>query len=205
MANQLLEKIFTRRCIRVFKNKKVSKKDLESIVEAGLRAPSSKNSEPWYLVVVEGEEKEEVAKSIEKNFHKYARVPQNTKGQKITTVPDTTRESIQIIRDSSALILIFDKQPYSKGIFEMTEIEARVLYSFSVEIVGIGACMENVLLAAHSLGLGAVPIADIYPAALDIKKKFKIPYMFSIGIAIGYPGEKVPKRRINKKKFTKWI
>ena len=49
----LLETIFTRRSIRGFKNKKVPKKTVRQILEAGLRAPSSKNSNPWHFLVLD--------------------------------------------------------------------------------------------------------------------------------------------------------
>ena len=205
MSNRFLEKIYSRHCVRKFKNKKVAKKDLAVITEAGLRAPSSKNSQPWYLLVVEGKQKEAVAKAVERNFFTRNRVPLSVTGKKIKGMFDSTRESIQIIRDVPALILIFNRQPYSKGIFELKEIPSRVLTTYGVEIVGIGACMQNVLLATHALGLVAVPIADIYPGAIDIQKKFKIPYNFVIGIAVGYPDEKTFATKKGKGKLVKWL
>jgi nitroreductase len=44
--------IRSRRNVREFSDKTVSVEDLDRILEAGRRAPSSKNSQPWDFVLV---------------------------------------------------------------------------------------------------------------------------------------------------------
>ncbi|MGD9147712.1 MAG: nitroreductase family protein [Anaerolineae bacterium] len=46
-----VEKVLNRRSIRRFKNEPVSEKVLNSILEAGRRAPSATNQQPWHFVV----------------------------------------------------------------------------------------------------------------------------------------------------------
>ena len=53
MQYELLDLLKTRRSIRQFKDKQISKETIEQIIKAGLLAPSSKNKRPVEFVVVE--------------------------------------------------------------------------------------------------------------------------------------------------------
>jgi nitroreductase len=46
-----IEKVLNRRSIRRFKNEPVSEEVINSILEAGRRAPSATNQQPWHFVV----------------------------------------------------------------------------------------------------------------------------------------------------------
>lgn len=52
-----LEAIFTRRSIRRYTDKTVSEKDLKTILEAGMNAPSANNQQPWHFVVINSRDK----------------------------------------------------------------------------------------------------------------------------------------------------
>lgn len=196
MVNRYLEKIYTRRSVRDFLPKKVSASDLKKIAEAGLRSPSSKNSCPWHIVLLTGENKDKVTEWIDEALGVYEQNLNYEKtGGKAT---DTTNASNGIIKKASGLFLIFNKSPYIGGMNKLAkECDAKKLFTYSVEIIGIGACMENMLLAAHSMGLAGVALADVYPAAETIRKNLKLDYDFIIGLAVGYGAYKPPKRDIN--------
>lgn len=201
----ILEKIYSRRSIREFADKNVSQQDIEKIVEAGLRAPSSKNSCPWHILVLENEEKDEMANWVLENEEGRETKPTNIKtGEDIAVIPeeirDSTNASVRIVKKASALILIFNKAPYSVSKKDLLEnVNESNIYSFVTEILGIGACMENMLLAAHFLGLGAVPLADLSPAEDKVKERYGINYDFAIGIAVGHPAYSLEKRKIDAK------
>ncbi len=55
--NEVIENIRQRRSIRKFDSKKIPRKVIKEIVEAGRYAPSSHNSQPWRFVVIENREK----------------------------------------------------------------------------------------------------------------------------------------------------
>lgn len=57
---------------------------------------------------------------------------------------------------------------------------------------GIGACIQNMLLAIHSLGLGAVWLGEILKSNEEIKKLLGLDEHFELMavLAIGYPAEK---------------
>lgn len=51
--NEVLENILKRRSCRSFLEKQISDKDLEDIVEAGLYAPSGRNTQDWHFTVLQ--------------------------------------------------------------------------------------------------------------------------------------------------------
>lgn len=56
-------------------------------------------------------------------------------------------------------------------------------------LIDIGLCAENLLLAAHGLGLGACPVAgyseDKLRQNLGLEEKYRVPLV----VALGYPAE----------------
>ncbi len=50
-----------RRSIRNFKNNEISKEIVEDILNCGRLAPSAKNRQPWYFVIVKGKTKNRIA------------------------------------------------------------------------------------------------------------------------------------------------
>lgn len=50
--NPVLKAIFERRSIRSFENKAVSREDIETIIQAGLFAPSGRNRQDWQFTIV---------------------------------------------------------------------------------------------------------------------------------------------------------
>lgn len=57
MTSDVLNVIFERRSIRQYKSTPVEKNIIESIVKAGLCAPSEKNIQPWHFLVTTDREK----------------------------------------------------------------------------------------------------------------------------------------------------
>lgn len=51
-----MKEIFNRRSIRKFKDQPVEKKKIETLLRAGMQAPSAANQQPWEFIVVENKE-----------------------------------------------------------------------------------------------------------------------------------------------------
>lgn len=54
--DERLNMIFSRRSIRVYSGEPVSEEDVQSLLEAGMAAPSASNRKPWHFVVVTDKE-----------------------------------------------------------------------------------------------------------------------------------------------------
>lgn len=52
MTKELINMIFTRRSIRKYTIEPVSKKDIKTMLEAAMAAPSASNGKPWHFIVV---------------------------------------------------------------------------------------------------------------------------------------------------------
>ncbi len=65
-------------------------------------------------------------------------------------------------------------------------------YDRTKDCMGIGACNQNILLAAHSMGLGAVWLGEILKSKEDVRRLLGAPEKWELMavIALGYPTTK---------------
>ncbi len=89
----------------------------------------------------------------------------------------------RIIKGAKALLPIF--------------IDKEVMYNEVKDHQAIGACIQNMLLAAHSLGLGAVWLGEILKSAEQVRTLLQLPDNLELMavIALGYPARKDQKSR----------
>ncbi len=89
----------------------------------------------------------------------------------------------RIIKAAKALLPVF--------------IDKDVMYHEVKDHQAIGACLQNMLLAAHSLGLGAVWLGEILKSAAEVRKLLKLPDNLELMavIALGYPARRDQKSR----------
>jgi nitroreductase len=84
----------------------------------------------------------------------------------------------RIIRDAPACIAVF--------------LDIDLSYDRTKDIQAIGACIQNMLLQIHALGLGAVWLGEIVKNGAKVQEIVKAPrnVEFMALIALGYPAEK---------------
>lgn len=171
--NAALQNIMTRCSIRTFENKPVEDNKVETLLRAGMAAPSSRNMQPWHLVVVKGQEA--INKLADQNPHH---------GDQIRQTP-------------LIIYVCGDTARFQPG-------EARDYW-----IEDCSAVSENILLAAHAMGLGAV-WTSVYPSARKVNgirrnlglSEAIVPFSM---IRIGYPGEPADvKDKWDPEKITYW-
>lgn len=123
-TDAVIENIMTRTSVRQFTSQPVGKDTLETIVKAGMAAPSAVNAQPWAFVVVTDRA---VLDSIE-SVHPWSNLKTAT----------------------AAIVVCGDMEKTLKG-------EAGEYW-----VQDCSAASENILLAAHAFGLGAV-WCGVYP------------------------------------------
>lgn len=64
------EIISSRRSIRKYKNTDIPNELVQKIIEAGLKAPSSKNKQPWKFIIMKVVEKERIIAEIVKGIER---------------------------------------------------------------------------------------------------------------------------------------
>jgi len=197
--NQIIETIKQRRSIRKYTDKKISKKIINEIIEAGRYAPSAHNTQPWRFVVITDKKIKELSEHIKDWFRKRLSLGFfigffNKKiKEELEAAKKRLGEKDLFFYDAPLLVLICAKP----GRFK--EIDC--------------ACAgENMMLAARSMGIGScwVGFADMVVNkdrklmdSLGVPKDCKI-----MGhIVFGYP-LKFPSKASERKKeagIVKWV
>ena len=131
-----MDVLLTRTSIRSFTGDPVSREQLETILKAGMAAPSAMNVQPWRFVVVQ--EKEKMAEIF---------------GNGPRSGMFTTAGAVIVVCGQTSFL----RKPFGQP--DAPETQQPNIFWFE----DCSAAAENILLAAHALGLGAVWTAG-YPA-----------------------------------------
>ncbi len=187
----MISAIFDRRSIRKFLNTPISRQDMEDILQSGIKAPSSKNRQPWKYIVVQKDAKDEMLKvfrqGIEREKNVKPLLPQSR--QHIAAAEYT----VDIMEE--APVILFVVNPFGKGIFEKLNPEERVYEICNIQ--SLSASIQNMLLAATEKGIGSLWICDIYFAYFELCNWLDTEGELIAAIAFGYPNE-FPKMRPRK-------
>lgn len=196
------ENIKSRQTIRGFLSKPISKSMMQKIVEAAGNCPSYANTQPWEIVVVSGEKKEELSKKLyklaqidapispdfplptgwpsemENRTREHGARRLNTLG--IERNDKVKREALRLMNFEfygapCAVFLFMDGTLGSWSLFDM------------------GLFTQNLVLTAHSQGVGSCIQASVTEYAAEIKEFFNIPKEKKLVacISMGYPDPKV--------------
>ena len=188
----MISAIYDRRSIRKFLDTPISQKDIMDIIQSGVKAPSSKNRQPWKYIVIQGNAKIEMLKAfrqgIEREENVSALLPQNK--QHIAAAKYTA----DIME--RAPVIIFVENSLGKDILSELTPEERINEICNIQ--SISASIQNMLLAATEKGIGSLWICDIYFAYSELCKWLNSDGQLIAAIAFGYPDE-FPKERPRKK------
>lgn len=165
---------------------------MTDIIQGGIKAPSSKNRQPWKYIVIQGNAKEEMLKifrlGIEREENHTALLPQSK--QHIAAAKYT----IAVMAVAPAIVFVMNT--LGKSILAELTPEERVNEICNIQ--SIGASIENMLLAAAEKGIGSLWICDIYFAYAELCEWLDSDGQLVAAVAFGYPNE-FPKERPRKK------
>lgn len=161
------------------------------IIQSGIKAPSSKNRQPWKYIVVQGREKEEMLeifrRGISREENEWALLPQSR--QHISAAKYT----VDIMED--APVIVFVVNSLGKSILSELTPEERVYEICNIQ--SISASIQNMLLSATEKGIGSLWICDIYFAYSELCEWLNSEGQLVAAIAFGYPDES-PRERPRK-------
>lgn len=97
-------------------------------------------------------------------------------GEKLTALAGLTKYR-HIIEGAPVAIAVF--------------CDRAVMYNDTKDHQAMGACLQNMLLAAHALGLGAVWLGEILKSAWQVRELLDLPQGLELMavIAVGHPAE----------------
>lgn len=188
-----LSAIYARRSIRRgFDGRAIPTHLVEAIVHSGLTAPSSKNAQPWRLHVVRDPQTLcEIADAVQnaKDAATYVPVDPHT-GLPRTDWPSTVAESAEVLRQAPLGLFIENRGEFSRGRATLASLAtdrlAAALVGYTFEIVGIGAAIENMWIAAQALGIRGVFMGDIVIAEQHIVRRLDMRGDLVGVLALGY-------------------
>ncbi len=180
--SQLLAAVKNRRSIRKYQEKPVSKELVETILQAGMLAPSSKNRQPWKFIVATGKAKEQALDAMEQGIRREKEYPLLPESAQFLGGAEYT---LQIMRQ--APVLIFIMNPLGLDIHSSLTPEKRIYEICNAQ--SIGAAIENMCLTATALGLGSLWICDTYFAYEELCIWLGQDGTLSAALALGYADE----------------
>ncbi|MDO8886552.1 nitroreductase family protein [Candidatus Oleimmundimicrobium sp.] len=188
---ETIEAINDRRSIRHFEDEPIPDDILRQILKAGCYAPSAHNSQPWKFIVLKGDKKNELGEAF-LNISKEERYKEYT-GFYVNRL---LKYAGRIVKESPITIAVFNKGSFCGSASKyFRQSKKEVLHI--MEVQSIAAAIENMLLACHDQGLGAVwlGVPLLVPQEL-IEDFFNTKNELMAIIPMGYPSK---KRAIEKK------
>ncbi len=199
-----------RRSIRRFKAEAPPRAMLEQLIAAAITAPSASNKQPWrFLMVSNAAVKQQMAALIraavertaqkitpgfEESFRAYGDYFTRFEGAPVVIVP--------LFRPLTLLSNMVE--PGLKE-SEQSDIEVMEMYS---GLVSVSLAVQNLLLMAQELGLGASGMTGPLIARSELKHLLAVPPSWDIAavIPVGFPDETPdPKPRKPVAQVIKWI
>ena len=163
---ELKDAILDRRSIRKYKSDIVREDILLEGIKMGVKAPSAHNRQPWKFKLLSKEEKDKVASLLE----------DKTKDIPLHSGPHTA----SVIREVPHLIMIF---------LDSSESDDR-----EMDILSVGACIENMILYYTSMGLGTIWIGNTNIINEEIKDLLGINYDTISSLGIGFKNQEPHSR-----------
>ena len=146
--NETLHTIYTRRAVRKFKDKPVSRTLIDQVLDAGRMAPSAINRQPWKFYVLDDKEKISLLSAAAGKVAAKALLSSG-----LRSIAKTAKEALHFGHSSGFLkpsSAVFHDAPVVFFITAPKDNEWAPL--------DIGMCAQNIMLAARSLGLDTCPV-----------------------------------------------
>jgi len=173
--NETLRVILERRSIREYKPDVVAKEDIETVLQAALYAPSGAGAEPWHFTVITDK------KRIE-NFDARARDAMAASGiARIEAMGKSTH--YRVFFNAPVVILVCGEKMLRKTGRHLSAL------------ADCSAAIQNMLLAAASIGLGACWIG-LVRYLFEREPAFMAPegYEPLFALALGHPADDAGSR-----------
>jgi nitroreductase len=184
---QVKEAVHGRRAVRDYTDQPVEKVAVTALVQAAIQAPSAINQQPWAFVVIQD-------KALLKVYSDRAKV-RCAETMKTGSMPEELKAmlsdpSFNIFYNSGTLIVI-----WAKPIGQHPDWDCCL-------------AAENLMLAAHDIGLGTCPIGLAWPLLEqpEVKNELNVPfdYVPVMPMLVGYPRKPAPSVERNEPEIRCW-
>lgn len=162
----------------------VEREEVEKILAAAVRAPNHHLTQPWRFVVLAGEARSELARAWAAGLEREGKDP--------SRIPE------KVLR-ASVIVCVLERPHLENP--KVVEIE---------EHYAVGAAIQNMLLAAHALGLGAMHRSGVVTQLPEVREYVgAAPDELIAGLVyVGRPPEgddaRPRSRRTDHSELTEW-
>lgn len=187
---EVIEAIKTRRSIGKVKDEQVPKELIRDIIQAGIWAPNRYLTEPWRFFVISGDGRKKLSQVMEEIAFQSAKDPDSEEGKK-----KLEKERNKPFR-APVIIAVAAEITENEKVIRLEELGA------------VYAAVENMLLAAHGLGLAAYWKTGKACYSPKMKEFFGLKDKDEVlaFIYIGYADmDKKPPHKKTADELTKWI
>ena len=187
--NETLRSIHGRHSVRMFTDQPVGDEDLNVILDAANRAPSAHNQQSWRFIILRQQKKQELAELVSGragDFPRPSSILLRMASRSILSAP-----VVVAVANTGELIR------HGSELFQVDREAARDFFR-TMEIQSSAAAVENLLLAATSLGIGSVWLGILFLMKQDVLDFLGEPAgEFMAVVPLGYPAKTTegPKKR----------
>lgn len=178
--NEVLKVIAQRRSVRQFKEEQIQDEALHAILEAGIQAPSGHNEQSWHFTVVQNKE-------LINNINDGAKLGMRNCGIE-WIVKIGHNENLNIFYKAPTIIIVSAKK------------------NAVTPLADVSGAIENMMLAAESLGLGScwIGFTKFHFTSPEKAKELAIPegYEVQYAVSIGYKPDGYKMNPPQRKKET---
>ena len=183
--------IISRRSIRNYNQKKITKKDFINLIKAASMAPSGGNAQPWYFYIIRNKKIIQKMKNIVLKYQDSVIFAKKY---------GTFFNASYII----SVCVNMDKRWYHSKNYKKVRSEDDVFDNS--DYFSVAAAIQNILLSANSINIGTCwcNTSTTYRKKLEKLLNIKPPYRMIANITLGYYNKKTiaPLRQPLKKIFN---
>ena len=183
--NEVLDTIRARRSTRQFQERQIEAEHLETLLEAAIWAPSGGNNQSWLFTAIQNKDAlSKINDLVREGFQHW--IPDDDYPGKLAAKASTQKEGYHFFYHAPTLIIASNRPNYENAMADCA------------------LALENLFLAAHSLGLGSCYINQLHwlrndPGVRETLFELGIPKEHTIcsAAAVGYIAKEssAPPRR----------
>lgn len=187
--NETLETIRNRRSVRTFSDRDVSEEQIEILLRAANDAPSAHNQQPWRFIVLKTDKRQELAQLVTARSSEFPR-----------PASALLRMAARSILSAPVIIAVANTGELIEHGTQLFKVEKEMAYDFfrTMEIQSSAAAVENLLLAATSIGLATVWLGILFLIKDEVREllgEAKGEFMAVIPVGYGsHPGKSPQKQ-----------
>ncbi|MBN2654210.1 MAG: nitroreductase family protein [Nitrospirae bacterium] len=179
LPNETIRTIHKRHSVRVFAKEPITEQQITTLLQAANEAPSAHNKQSWRFVILTGQKTAELSQIVSQKADAFPR-----------PASALLRMATRSIASAPAVIAVLNTGELIEHGTELFKVEKDMARDFFrvMEIQSSAAAVQNMLLAATSLGLGTVWLSILYLIKDEISNFLGEPSgEFMAVIPVGHP------------------